>query len=321
MHGVGAGSTRDLATAPEPVHSADQESASERLIAELAEALQLDSVLAALPNRVRALTIIPDDVLHGLPFAALRHEGQYLIEKFTLSVGFMTLSPARPRRRVPAPRFGLVVGVSRGLGNLPDLPQVPVEIQSVAAWLSRRGLAVRTLIDDDASRHAVLDCLRAASLAHIACHGTFEPDRPDRSGIVLVPEPGCEEMVTLRDLSDLRFEHCRHVTLSSCWSADNFILPGRWIISLPETLWRSGVETTLGSLWAVDDDVGAAFMSRFYAGLERLPRDAALRDAQLAALANQLDCSRVRGSRPIDTSATFFWAGYMLYGEPGRLQP
>jgi CHAT domain-containing protein len=199
------------------------------------------------------------------------------------------------------------------------LPKVGEEVRSVAAWLSDRGLDVRPLVDDDASRGAVLDGLRGAALAHIACHGTFEPDRPDHSGIILIPEPGCQERVTLRDLSSLRLEHCRHVTLSSCWSADNFILPGRWIISLPETLWRSGAESALGSLWPVDDDVAGAFMSRFYTSLERLPRSDALREAQLAALANELGCRRTRDGDSIDTSATFLWAGFALYGETGRL--
>jgi CHAT domain-containing protein len=137
--------------------------------------------------------------------------------------------------------------------------------------------------------------------------------------MVLVPEPGREERLTLRDLSELRLGQCRHVTLSSCWSADNFILPGRRIISLPETLWRSGVESVLGSLWPVDDDVAVAFMSRFYDGLGTLPRDVALREAQLALLANKIDCKRARGG-PIDTRATFYWAGFALYGEPGRLR-
>jgi CHAT domain-containing protein len=182
-----------------------------------------------------------------------------------------------------------------------------------------RGVEVKPLIDADANRAAVLDGLRNAGLVHFACHGTFEPDRPDLSGILLIPEPGRGEMLTLRDISAHQMGECQHVTLSACWSADNFILPGRWIISLPETLWRAGVESTLGSLWPVDDDVAVAFMSLFYEGLEHLPRDAALRRAQLACLSRELNAKRPGETVPVDTSSPFYWAGFSLYGEPGAL--
>jgi CHAT domain-containing protein len=165
----------------------------------------------------------------------------------------------------------------------------------------------------------VLDALCRADVAHIACHGIFEPDRPDASGIMLVPTPGSGERLTLRELSAAQLGNCGHITLSSCWSADNFILPSHWIISLPETLWRQGVKSVLGSLWQVDDVVARAFMARFYRALERLPRDAALREAQLACLTNTLNCTSDDNPEPIDTRSPFYWSGFNLYGTPDRL--
>jgi CHAT domain-containing protein len=298
--------------------SAPSPDAVEKCIAELVDALQLDAVLEALPNRVRALSIIPDDVLHGVPFAALKHQGRYLVEKFTLSIGFTTKPFVRTQHTGRG--AGLVIGVSRGDGNLlPELPKVIAESQSVVAWLESQHIQAQILIDQDATRAAILEGLSQAALTHIACHGTFEPDHPDRSGIVLVPEIGRSERVTLRDLSAVRLNGCHLVTLSSCWSADNFILPGRWIISLPETLWRSGAESAVGSLWPLDDEVASAFMSRFYSNLGRLPREAALREAQLASLENKLDCRRTGSTDTIDTQDPFYWAGVTLYGQPGPL--
>ncbi len=291
--------------------------AGERAVVELGEALRLDAVFATLPPSIRRLSIVPDDVLHGVPFAALRRHGQFLVEKFALSIAYTTRQSAAARR--VGGKVGLVVGVSQGFGQLPDLPQVGPEAKATSTWLAQRGLEVRSLIDTDASRAAVLDGLQQAAVAHIACHGTFEPDQPDQSGLEVAPKLGRNGRLTLRDLSSMRLDQCRHVTLSSCWSADNFIVPGRWIISLPETLARSGVGSTLGSLWPVDDEVAVAFMSRFYAALERLPRDEALREAQVACLTNAIGCRRAGGGRAIDTSATFFWAGFTLAGDPGRL--
>jgi tetratricopeptide (TPR) repeat protein len=318
MHGTVASIRRDLA-ANEESPSAPSPEDVETCITELVDALQLDAILAALPNRVRALSIIPDDVLHGVPFAALKHQGRYLVEKFTLSIGFTTQPCERTQHT--ARGSGLVIGVSRGDGDLlPELPKVIVESEAVVAWLKSQQIQVRILIDKEANRAAVLEGLSQAALTHIACHGTFEPDRPDRSGIVLVPEVGRSERVTLRDISAVRLKGCHLVTLSSCWSADNFILPGRWIISLPETLWRRGAKSVLGSLWPLDDDVASAFMSRFYSNLGRLPREAALREAQLASLANELNCRRTGSIDTIDTGDPFYWAGATLYGQPGPLR-
>jgi hypothetical protein len=65
--------------------------------------------------------------------------------------------------------------------------------------------------------------------------------------------------------------------------------------------------------------VARTFMARFYGALERLPRDAALREAQLACLTNKLNCIAEDDPEPIDTRSTFYWSGFNLYGTPDRL--
>src|SRR5262249_51782970 len=115
-------------------------------------------------------------------------------------------------------------------------------------------------------------------------------------------------------LSRTEFANCRHVTLSSCWAADNFILPGRWIVSLPETLHRAGAQSILACPWPVDDEVAAAFMARFYDLLADLPRAQALQQTQIECGNSQWpECQH------IDTPPPFYWAGFKLFGEAGRI--
>ena len=309
--------TRDIELLPEFSNDETAGSQSRAIIDGLTKVLWIDTAINALSDRVKSLSIVPDDVLHGVPFAALRHGGRYLVEKYAVSTGFTTRRVET--RRVSKRRKGLVVGVSRGSGELDDLPQVLVEASLVSSWLQKRGLEVDALIDDNVNREAVMGRLGTAAIAHIACHGTFEPLQPEESGLELVPAIGRQERLTVGALAGIDLTACRHVTLSSCWSADNFIIPGRWIVSLPETLWRSGADSVLGSLWAVDDDVAAAFISRFYRGLERGSRDEALREAQLASIAGELDCKRSIDNRPVYTGAPVFWAGFSLYGSRDHL--
>ncbi len=282
---------------------------------EVARALQLPALLERLPARVRSLTLVPDDVLHGFPFAALSHQDQYLGARYRLVVDHHFAKPPGIRRQTPAER-ALLVGVARGTGSIPSLSEVGSEIEMVSEWTKKRGLesAPPPLIDDEASRDTLAASLPQADLWHIACHGVHEPDHPERTGFVLIPQPERVEVFTIADLSRLDLERLQHATLSSCWGADNFVLPGRQVVSLPEILRRQGAGSVLACLWEVDDRVAKAFMKSFYEHLEQQPRDEALRLARTLCIEKKL------GIEGIDTSSPYYWAGFNLYGETEPLR-
>src|SRR5262249_14884696 len=101
----------------------------------------------------------------------------------------------------------------------------------------------------------------------------------------------------------------------SCWGADNFILPGRWIISLAEIIYRRGAGTVLACLWEIDDVVGAAFTSAFYRQLNTMSRNRALQHVQQLCLKNELlTPGKQLTDHPVD------WAGYRLHGVSDRLR-
>jgi hypothetical protein len=299
-----AGTTRDLGAAP-PGGPAASEPVRESEMP-LADALELPALLAALPARTRSLTIVPDDALHGFPFAAIEIGRDRLIDRFAVSVSFASM----PSRHRPARAIGdaLLVAVSKGTGRIPPLPETRAEVKQVEEWLDRRGVKSHVLIDDAATKSRITALFGQVGLCHLACHGTFVPDKPDASGMVLIPEEE-PEVLSLRDLSRLELTTCQHVTLSSCWSADNFILPGRWIVSLPETLHRSGAPSILACAWPVHDEVAKCFTARFYVHLAEMSPLEALRHTQLECRAAALpECG-------VDTSHPFHWAGFSLFGD------
>ncbi|WP_414622796.1 CHAT domain-containing protein [Calothrix sp. CCY 0018] len=275
----------------------------------LADMLDLPKILQQLPKRIRALTVIPDDILHGFPFAAITYKNKYLIQTYAVSIAYELKS--KSIKPLSSPRKqALVVGVSKQIQQFQALPGVNRELEQVVQWLKNNNIYFQLLANNSATKTAIVEKLSQANLLHIACHGTFEPNQPDKSGLVLISDSGQKDILSLRQLSEIDLRGLRHATLSSCWSADHFILPGRWIISLPETLWRSGTQSILGCLWEVSDKVAVSFMSKFYHYLEKFPRDRALRRTQLDCLNNQLpNCDG------LDTSNPFFWAGFCLYGD------
>lgn len=315
LYGRPSGSGRHVAFfAPEKEEAPDLVEKGRAVTRELALGLQMPELIEGLPDRVRRLTIVPDDSLNGFPFGAIALGDGYLIEKYALSIAFASFDgeAARPIDGRPE---SLLVGVTQGAEGFLPLPGVKRELDEVERWLSRRQIKGRRLMDEAAEKPTVVQALVRANFAHIACHGLFESSQPDQSGLVLLPKGASPDVLTLRELAHLDLSRLRHFTLSSCWAADHFTLPSRWVISLPETLCRAGAESVIGSLWEVDDAVAVPFMNRFYHYSDQLPRDEALRQAQLDALHN-----RLAGSELIETHDPLYWAGFMLYGDYRRLQ-
>jgi CHAT domain-containing protein len=306
--------TRDLAPLIDS-RQIQEEDDNRRIVAEyLATILQIPRFLRSLPKRIKNLTIIPDDSLHGFPFAAIIHEKEYLLDRYALSIGFhhtdqWSWHPDAGQRQA------LLVGVSRGIDRFPPLPWTAEELKQITPWFERHRFTLCNLEDDTAPKGQVLEQLPRSHCFHIACHGSFQPDMPDATGMVLVPKPGQKEILSLKELLQLDLTKLEQVTLSSCWSADYFILPGRWIISLPEAFWRSGAQSILASLWPVDDRLAVAFMRHFYDFLDKHPRDQALRQIQLACINGKLP-----GCEDMDTANPINWAGFQLYGNRQKMQ-
>lgn len=96
---------------------------------------------------------------------------------------------------------------------------------------------------------------------------------------------------------------------------DNFVLPGRRVVSLPETLMRAGAESVVGSLWPLADEVAFALMVRFYELMLAGGRAQALRQVQLEMIAGALE-----GCAIADQASPRHWAGITLFGDGGQLR-
>jgi len=281
----------------------DQSAKASRTLKAISEALQLPALLAAIPPRTRSLTFVPDDILHGIPFAAIQHERdatKYLVEDFAVTVSNEWL----PRVRVPSKAHGvLAVSVPHGAPELDPLPGADDERRQVLKWFTSMGVDA---IDVKTDKHAILSRLPEARFFHIACHGEFCPDAPSDSGLLIVSKEGEVKRISLRELSQLNLSGLELAILSSCWSADNFILPGRWIISLPETFLRVGARAVVGSLWPLDDELAERFMDKLYEALAAgASTSEALQKVQLACIKGEF------GTLFRDPS---YWAAVVLHG-------
>lgn len=270
----------------------------------IADLLQIDKIIKKLPKRIKQIRFIPDDSLHGFPFSLLQYQSDYLIKKYAISIAYDHQLPKRNYQKLAYEhQNALLVGVTNAPGYAP-LEGVTAEVKNIENFLTDKGCTVESLPQQQQTKNGLLTHLASQQMLHIACHGVFRHDAPNKTGLVLANG----EMLHLRDiLKEKVFSHLEHITLSSCYGADHFILPGRWVISLPETLWRAGVSSILGCLWAVGDAFAVAFMQRFYQYASSHSKIIALQKTQIDAINGQLKNTKE------ETIPLFYWSGFQIY--------
>lgn len=224
------------------------------------------------------LTIIADDALGRVPFAALRdrRDGRYLIEKIALRFATSLRQGQDRRTQLPsAPRALLVadpVFDRRVFPALRPLAGAGREIDSVGALLPQS----RTMRGATVDTTTLKGALEGTEVFHFAGHALFDDSRPDRSQLV-IGSGG----LTAASIARMHLPSLRLVVLSACETDAVPSKEGAGLLGLTESFIAAGAGGVVGSLWKVDDEATRQLMQAFYAALARTRDPAtALRDAQ-----------------------------------------
>jgi hypothetical protein len=284
----------------------------------------LDSAVAALPPSVERLVIVPDGVLHRVPFDALRlPDGRAVVERFTVATAPSAAIAAalwqRPRRRPGAgvrvlafgdPAFGPGEGTREtqrdvyrsafdSTGGLPRLAESGREARLVARYAA--GSVVRLRGDASAAylRRVPLDSFR---VLHFATHALVDERTLARTALALAPAEGESGFVTPGDLAALELD-ADLVVLSACRTAGGKILMGEGVQGLTAPLLQAGARAVVATSWRIRDQATVPFVRDFYDALARgEPVGDALRSAKLSAIR--------RGASPGE------WAAFGVVGDP-----
>jgi CHAT domain-containing protein/tetratricopeptide (TPR) repeat protein len=104
--------------------------------------------------------------------------------------------------------------------------------------------------------------MRSASYIHFACHGSYDPESPLKSAVILAGG----KRLTLADVyAQPPLRETRLVVLSACQTGvvDFDKLPEE-AIGLPGGFLQAGAPGVVGTLWSVDDLSTALLMAKFY---------------------------------------------------------
>jgi CHAT domain-containing protein len=256
----------------------------------LADILQITTILP--PSSTR-LILIPHWLLHLFPLHALPlSDGEYLLDRFLEGIQYAPSCQLLQQITIH-PNFDQLLALQNPTS---DLKYTDLEVTSIAPKFA----ISQILPGKEASKTNLLEKylhqLQNAHCAHFSCHGSFNPDDPLKSflilsgGIISGDSPsraGTEEnesdcyvewregktadinnCLTLADILLLQFKHCRLVVLSACETALIDTKNRSDYIGLPTGFLHAGAMGTLASLWAVNALSTALMMVKFYEVLQ-----------------------------------------------------
>ncbi len=249
-------------------------------------------------NGIKTLVFVLDGVLRGVPVSALHDGQQYLIEKYSVALtpGLQLFNPRRPDLEKSSV---LVGGLTESRLGFSALPSVTKEVKNIAKIAS-----TKILLDGEFTRIPLESKIQsnAFPIVHLATHGQFSSLAEDTFLLTW------DERVNVKNLDQLLRERNQFVRspielliLSACQTA---VGDKRAALGLAGVAVRSGARSTLATLWSVQDESTADFMTKFYQALNQpnVSKAEALRQAQLSLLHSP------------QYQQPFYWATFVLVG-------
>jgi len=307
-----------------------------RVLKSLFNALILPIQQAGYLENIDHLLILPNRVLHYLPFACLvgndilpddsqlkkgspyLDAGDYfLIEKYTI-----TYLPAASSLLFYAQNEShFDTSEERSLLLFAPLTDhfkgTKKEAQAIAATFKG---SVSAFIDNNATVTAFKNVGEKYKFIHFASHSHLEMYSPESTYVELKSDDHQDGFLTVPEILDLKL-NADLIVLSSCQSGlgtSRFANPDFPInyhptdefMSLPRAFCIAGARQVVSTFWPVQDLPSAEFMTHFYKNLENLSPTAALVKTQRDFLYNKNISSGTLLSHP------YVWGAYMVVGMP-----
>ena len=251
-----------------------------------------------IPIHIKELVIVPDGSLGQLPFDILRENERspdlgetYRISLSpSVSVSVLAAKTGEPEK-LPLMAFGgawyskdraaadrgqrAVIRGSDGLLTWRDLSGTETEVENLRKLVSMvsspddiRVFKGRDVNEASIKNLSVQGKLSDYPILHFACHGYFDDEDAERSGIVLsevsgLLDTGEDGYLTIPEIVLLDMDS-RMVLLSACETGLGTLKRGDGMVGMARAFLVSGVENVGVSLWSISDTATLEFMTRLY---------------------------------------------------------
>jgi CHAT domain-containing protein len=244
----------------------------------------------------KTLVFILNGNLRNVPMAALHDGNQFLIQNYqvALTPGLQLIDP-QPLKRQNL--NALLAGLTEARPGFPALPNIESEIQTIHSIINSQVVLNEQLTNQNLEKTI---SKTPFNTIHLATHGQFSSNA-DQTFILT-----WDQKLNVREFDALLRTSERNdsvpvelLVLSACQTASG---DKRAALGLAGVAVRSGARSTIGSLWPVNDETTSAFMSSFYAALNRpgMSKAAALSLAQRDLLTKY--------------PSPYYWAPFVLVG-------
>ncbi|MCC3406599.1 MAG: CHAT domain-containing protein [Microcoleus sp. PH2017_10_PVI_O_A] len=247
---------------------------------------------------IKTLVFVLDGYLRNLPMGVLHDGEKFLVEKYSIALapGLQLLAP-KPLSQVKLKV--LTGGLSESRQGFSALPGVKQELEQISAQMPASGL-----LNQDFVSAQLHDRIKALSypIVHLATHGQFSSNAADTFIVTWDQKVNVKEFDRLlRSRTGEKQQPIELLVLSACETASG---DNRAALGLAGAAIRSGARSTVATLWQVNDESTAIFMTEFYRQLaaSKASKAEALRNAQLSLLQNP------------DYQNPYFWAPFVLVG-------
>lgn len=242
------------------------------------------------------LLIVPHGVLHYLPFNALYSGSEYLIDRHNIRV-LPSAGVLKFLKRVPKGEQSMLALGNPALGT----PQMDLKYaQKEALAVGRAWPETKVLLREHATETAVKVLGGGFKILHFATHGSFKPEAPLESSLLLARDRDNDGILTVGELYDMKL-NASLVTLSACETALGKVKMGDDVVGFTRGFLYAGANSIVSSLWKVDDKATSILMQEFYRSLKENNKQTALRSAQLKV-------------RKEYNPHPFFWAAFQITG-------
>ncbi|NJP10235.1 MAG: CHAT domain-containing protein [Leptolyngbyaceae cyanobacterium RU_5_1] len=249
---------------------------------------------------VKTLVFVLDGAFRNLPMAALYNptSGRYLVDDYAIAVnpGLQLLAAQSLKRQPSVLAAGITKAEIFEKYQLEPLTGFDSERKSI----NQAGFVIqRALVDEAFNSETFTQELSTGSsnIVHLSTHGKFSSRKENTYILMENGKIPVDELGTIFQQRRISKDAIELLVLSACETATG---DNRATLGLSGIALKTGVRSTLASLWTIPDDSTAIFMDSFYKALKAGQTKAeAVQSAQLAIK---------------QTSNPNVWAAYILVG-------
>ncbi|MEM7574446.1 MAG: CHAT domain-containing tetratricopeptide repeat protein [Bacteroidota bacterium] len=280
----------------------------------------LAKALAACPNDIDRLIIIPSAELASLPFSLLLQTAvaeevadfrklPYLLINYAISYASSATVWLEANRTIKSRTGSSYRGFAANTDYDTTLQLSALQYAEEEIIQGQSIFGGQTFVGPTATERVFRQS--NADILHLATHTLIDDELPLQSSLLLAPDDTHDGRLQAFELYELSLNN-QLAILSACATATGEWVQSEGQVGLERAFQYAGTAALLTTFWAVDDQASAVLVQYFLEELQAgQPKDQALRQAKLRYL---------QIADPA-TAIPYLWGAYRLSGDPRPFQP